>query len=94
MSLEACACIVLGDFHVNKQHECVAPHIPASASEAAQNTWARNQACYCMLWTAVLLLLLWKRNGSMTENEDLEPLPAVTPQPGSFKLAYLRTGLC
>lgn len=94
MSLEACACIVLGDFRVNIQHECVAPHMPTSASEATQNTWAQNQAYYCMLWTAVLLLLLWKRNGSMTENEDLEPHPAVIPQPGSFKLAYLRIVLC
>lgn len=94
MSLKACACIIFCDFRVNTQHECVALHMPASASKAAQNSWARNQDYYCMLWTAVLLLLLWKRNGSMTENEDLDPHPAVIPQPGSFKLAYLWIVLC
>lgn len=49
MSLGACACIVLGDFRVNTQHECVASHMPASANEAAQKTWAGNQDYYCML---------------------------------------------
>lgn len=28
--------LFLGHFHVNTQHECVAPRMPASASEAAQ----------------------------------------------------------
>lgn len=69
--------------------ECFAPHMPANANEAAQNTSARNQDYYCMLWTAVLLLLLWKHNSSITENKDLEPHPDVIPQPVSLKLVCL-----